>query len=176
MNGSFSKTHLESLIAFHSEFLVSQSPQNVQCAPPKSVRPQTFWNYTSNSSYIKLRSGENSRLFLPLLSSNPQHRQRVRSNGSVCPSHLLWGPQLSLSLSKLLGNPLSSPRCKCHISRAGERCIGRIWPTQTSHWVTHTSEVVLRQEDRGILPHTGGGGTPEGVRWGKAGARQDWLP
>lgn len=95
--------------------------------------------------------------------------------GPCAPVIFCGGPQLSLSLSKLLGNPLSSPRCKCHISRAGERCIGRIWPTQTSHWVTHTSEVVLRQEDRGILPHTGGGGTPEGVRWGKAGARQDWL-
>lgn len=33
------------------------------------------------------------------------------------------GPQLSLSLSKLLGNPLSSPCCKCHISRAGQQCM-----------------------------------------------------
>lgn len=77
--------------------------------------------------------------------------------GPCAPVIFCGGPQLSLSLSKLLGNPLSSPRCKCHISRAGERCIGRIWPTQASHWVTHTSEVVLRQEDRGLLPHRGRG-------------------
>lgn len=49
---------------------------------PKSVQPQTFWNYTSKPNYVKLCSGKNSRLFLSLLSGNPQLRQRVQS-----PSH-----------------------------------------------------------------------------------------